>query len=130
MTEKTAMQGPVNFTQLLSEWRSGHPQALERLTPLVYDELRRLARNYMRGGTQQRIHCRRRPWFTRLFCGSCKPMWRCRIAHTFLRWLRGSCAVYWWIMQSRGLRIKRNDLAFASSDTEETGPPIGQRTSM
>jgi len=49
MTEKTAMQGSVNFTQLLAEWRSGHPQALERLTPLVYDELRRLARNYMRG---------------------------------------------------------------------------------
>jgi RNA polymerase sigma factor (TIGR02999 family) len=42
------MQVPANFTQLLSEWRSGHPQALDRLTPLVYDELRRLARNYMR----------------------------------------------------------------------------------
>src|ERR1700684_225393 len=40
---------PSNFTQLLTEWREGHPQALERLTPLVYDELRRLARNYMRG---------------------------------------------------------------------------------
>ncbi len=43
------MPVPTNFTQLLSEWRSGHPQALDRLTPLVYDELRRLARNYMRG---------------------------------------------------------------------------------
>lgn len=42
------MQAPANFTQLLTDWRSGHPQALERLTPLVYDELRRLARNYMR----------------------------------------------------------------------------------
>jgi len=42
------MQVPANFTQLLAEWRSGHPQALDRLTPLVYDELRRLARNYMR----------------------------------------------------------------------------------
>ena len=42
------MQAPANFTQLLTEWRSGHPQALERLTPLVYDELRRLARSYMR----------------------------------------------------------------------------------
>ena len=42
------MQAPANFTQLLTEWRSGHPQALDRLTPLVYDELRRLARNYMR----------------------------------------------------------------------------------
>ena len=45
---QTTMQVPANFTQLLTEWRSGHPQALERLTPLVYDELRRLARNYMR----------------------------------------------------------------------------------
>jgi RNA polymerase sigma factor (TIGR02999 family) len=42
------MQVPSNFTQLLTDWRDGNPQALERLTPLVYDELRRLARNYMR----------------------------------------------------------------------------------
>src|ERR1700678_1829927 len=42
------MEVPANFTQLLTEWRTGHPQALERLTPLVYDELRRLARGYMR----------------------------------------------------------------------------------
>ena len=48
MTENPAMPGPANFTQLLIEWRSGHPQALERLTPLVYGELRRLARNFMR----------------------------------------------------------------------------------
>jgi RNA polymerase sigma factor (TIGR02999 family) len=43
------MQVPADFTQLLGEWRSGHPQALDRLTPLIYDELRRLARGYMRG---------------------------------------------------------------------------------
>ena len=42
------MQVPANFTQLLTEWRSGNAQALNRLTPLVYDELRRLARSYMR----------------------------------------------------------------------------------
>src|SRR6202030_1452292 len=42
------MQVPANFTQLLTEWRSGHPQALDRLTPLIYDKLRRLARGYMR----------------------------------------------------------------------------------
>ena len=42
------MQVPAGFTQLLTEWRAGHPQALDRLTPLVYDELRRLARGYMR----------------------------------------------------------------------------------
>lgn len=49
MPENPAMQVPANFTQLLTEWHSGHPQALHRLTPLVYEELRRLARNYMRG---------------------------------------------------------------------------------
>lgn len=48
MTKGRPMQVPANFTQLLTEWRSGHPQALDRLTPLVYDELRRMARGYMR----------------------------------------------------------------------------------
>jgi RNA polymerase sigma factor (TIGR02999 family) len=42
------MTGNANLTQLLLAWRSGSQQALERLTPLVYDELRRLARSYMR----------------------------------------------------------------------------------
>jgi RNA polymerase sigma factor (TIGR02999 family) len=42
------MQVPANFTQLLTEWRSGQPHALERLTPLIYDELRKLARGHMR----------------------------------------------------------------------------------
>jgi len=35
-------------TRLLEEWRGGDPAALDRLTPLVYDELRRLAHGYMR----------------------------------------------------------------------------------
>jgi RNA polymerase sigma factor (TIGR02999 family) len=45
-------QIPADITQLLGEWRSGNPQALDRLTPLIYDELRRLARGYMRGERQ------------------------------------------------------------------------------
>src|SRR5271163_126039 len=48
MRKLTTMQVPANFTQLLTEWRSGEPRALERLTPLVYDELRKLARGHMR----------------------------------------------------------------------------------
>lgn len=35
-------------TQLLGQWSDGDPEALEQLTPLVYDELRRLAARYMR----------------------------------------------------------------------------------
>jgi RNA polymerase sigma factor (TIGR02999 family) len=34
-------------TQLLHAWSEGEPQALDRLTPLVYDELHRLARRHM-----------------------------------------------------------------------------------
>ena len=37
-----------DVTALLRDWRNGDQQALEQLTPLVYDELRRLARNYLR----------------------------------------------------------------------------------
>ena len=33
---------------MLVDWGNGDQAALERLTPLVYDELHRLARNYMR----------------------------------------------------------------------------------
>jgi RNA polymerase sigma factor (TIGR02999 family) len=35
-------------TRLLSAWQSGDERALERLTPLVYEELRNRARRYMR----------------------------------------------------------------------------------
>src|SRR5215469_6722793 len=35
-------------TQLLHDWKNGDPEALDRLTPLVYQELRRLADTYLR----------------------------------------------------------------------------------
>jgi RNA polymerase sigma factor (TIGR02999 family) len=38
-----------NITELLLQWRHGDPCALEQLMPLVYEELRRLARHCMRG---------------------------------------------------------------------------------
>lgn len=36
------------MTRLLSAWQSGDSRALERLTPLIYEELRVRARKYMR----------------------------------------------------------------------------------
>ncbi|PYK08022.1 MAG: RNA polymerase subunit sigma-70, partial [Verrucomicrobia bacterium] len=36
------------ITQLLVKWSDGDPQALDQLTPLVYDELRQMARTYLR----------------------------------------------------------------------------------
>jgi RNA polymerase sigma factor (TIGR02999 family) len=37
-----------SITRLLNEWSAGDDAALERLTPLVYDELRRLAASYLK----------------------------------------------------------------------------------
>jgi len=36
-----------NLTALLHDWREGDRAALDRLTPLVYDELRRIAHRYV-----------------------------------------------------------------------------------
>jgi RNA polymerase sigma-70 factor (ECF subfamily) len=40
---------PHRVTQLLQQWSHGDDAALEKLTPLVYEELRRLAHHYMEG---------------------------------------------------------------------------------
>ena len=45
---------PHRVTQLLQQWSQGDDAALAELTPLVYEELRRLAHNYMEG--QRRDH--------------------------------------------------------------------------
>src|ERR1700692_2872511 len=37
-----------DISQLLRAWSDGDQSALARLTPIVYDELRRLARRYMK----------------------------------------------------------------------------------
>ncbi len=42
------LQENPGVTALLVEWRSGNQQALERLTPLVYEELKRLAERMFR----------------------------------------------------------------------------------
>jgi RNA polymerase sigma factor (TIGR02999 family) len=38
---------PQDVTQILKNWQEGDSEAPERLMPLVYEELRRLARNYL-----------------------------------------------------------------------------------
>ena len=43
------MSGPGEITRLLAEWSGGNQAALDNLVPIVYDELRRLASNYMHG---------------------------------------------------------------------------------
>src|SRR5215212_992579 len=43
-----AISSGPDVTELLLEWQRGDRAALDRLTPLVYDELRRIAHRYMR----------------------------------------------------------------------------------
>jgi RNA polymerase sigma-70 factor (ECF subfamily) len=38
-----------DITRLLLAWRQGEKEALDKLVPVVYEELRRLAHSYMRG---------------------------------------------------------------------------------
>jgi RNA polymerase sigma factor (TIGR02999 family) len=45
----------VDITGLLQAWANGNTGALEQLTPLVYGELRRIARRYMRQGPPQTL---------------------------------------------------------------------------
>jgi len=50
--EKAAQSGPPEVgevSSLLRAWGDGDQGALEKLTPIVYDELRRLARRHMKG---------------------------------------------------------------------------------
>lgn len=42
------MPSSPQVSQLLSDWRKGDQQALGKLMPLVYDELRRIASGYMK----------------------------------------------------------------------------------
>jgi RNA polymerase sigma factor (TIGR02999 family) len=43
------MNKPSNVTQLLSDWRAGDEKAINKLMPLVQDNLHQIAANYMRG---------------------------------------------------------------------------------
>ena len=45
----TPSVSPQRVTQLLADWSHGEEAALSELTPLVYEELRRLAHHFMEG---------------------------------------------------------------------------------
>ena len=42
------------LTELVNAWREGHAESLEKLFPLIYDELRRLAHGYLK--SERREH--------------------------------------------------------------------------
>ena len=67
---------PDEITRLLIAWNQGDKRARDELTPLIYDELRRLARGpaarLIAGFCAVNVlatRSNRRRWFTKLFCG-------------------------------------------------------------
>ena len=48
-SDETPRTDAHEVIELLGKWAHGEPAALEKLTPLVYEELRRLAHHYMEG---------------------------------------------------------------------------------
>ena len=42
------MTSPNGVTQLLQDWKNGDKEALDKLMPVVYDELRRIASRYLK----------------------------------------------------------------------------------
>src|SRR5260370_42305331 len=69
--EKAAQPGEAaggDVSKLLRAWSDGDQSALERLTPIVYDELHRLARRYMK--RERPGHSLKpRPWSMKPTCG-------------------------------------------------------------
>src|SRR5215831_2048935 len=47
MARRSHSTVPVQVTELLVDWSNGDKAALEQLIPIVYDELHRIASNYM-----------------------------------------------------------------------------------
>ncbi|MGO9229858.1 MAG: sigma-70 family RNA polymerase sigma factor [Bryobacteraceae bacterium] len=48
MTETPLNSSPGEITRLLLQWKQGEPDAFDRLVPLVYPQLRRIAAAYIR----------------------------------------------------------------------------------
>ena len=61
-----------SITLILHDLAGGDKDALNRLMPLVYAELRRLADGYLRGTSERAIRCNRQRWFTRRIFGLIK----------------------------------------------------------
>ncbi len=102
MTEYTSHQ----ITLLLVDWSKGDEFALQQLMPLVNDELRQMARRYMRHQpsghtfqTTELIH----EAYLKLAGGRNRTG---RTAHIFSAWRQKRCGIFWLI--TRGLNAARN----------------------
>lgn len=73
----TSSTSPHRVTQLLQQWSQGDDSALAEVTPLIYEELRRLAHRYMEG---------ERPNHTLQTTALANEAYLCLADHTNLNW--------------------------------------------
>jgi RNA polymerase sigma factor (TIGR02999 family) len=74
------VDSPAGITRILKAWGEGEPAALERLAPLIYDELHRIAGQHMRrekpGNTLQATALVNQAWLNLL--GGAQVVWQDR----------------------------------------------------
>ena len=121
------MQRVDGITELLDKWSRGDKAALDQLMPLVYDELRRLAKSYLR--RQRQNHTLQatalvNEAYLRLIGRSRSA---CRTGRSSLAWRRRRCGISWSIMpvranvQTRWLEFM---LSFSQADRLNTKPAL------
>jgi RNA polymerase sigma factor (TIGR02999 family) len=123
-------QSPVALTGLLKAWSDGDPSALERLTPIVYSELYRMARRNMareRNGHLLQPSALVNEAFLRLI-GGAPVEWSSR-AHFFAVAARLMRQILIDFARSqdtrkRGLRSPHVDLAEAANVAEDPVQPL------
>src|SRR5258708_38001345 len=95
-------EGSGQVTELLKAWSAGDPSALDRLTPRVYDVLRRIARQHMRkenaGHTLQTTALANEAYL-RLIDGAAVD-WKDR-AHFFALCAQTMRRAFWWTRRER-----------------------------
>ena len=100
ISEEPHPAGPEEVTQLLANWSHGDHAALEKLIPLVYEELRRLSHHYMEG--QRSDHTlQTTALVTRLICVLRTKETKLYEPVAFLPWRPKRCARSWLITQKR-----------------------------
>jgi len=97
-------ESPQEVTQLLQAWSRGEQGALDKLAPVVYRELHRLAQRYMaqeRPGQTLQATALVNEAYLRLVDVK-QVSWQTALTSSALR--RNSCGASWWSGRARGAR--------------------------
>ena len=124
MTQDPAAAERERIAQALADWANHDPTARDRVMPIVYDELRRLARHYMRGeraGHTLQTTALVNEMYLRL-AGLDKLQWRDR-AHFFAMAATLMRRVLVDYARQRGRDKRGAGISFTAPDENAAAPP-------